>query len=342
MRLFGVTGWKNAGKTGLIERLVREITTRGFSVSTLKHAHHAFDVDQPGKDSFRHRIAGAVEVLLSSGKRWALMHENRGVAEPPLADLLAKLEPVDLVLVEGYKRDAHPKVEAHRAAPGNPLIARDDASVVAIASDVDIPDVTVPVFDLDDTAAVADFILTRVGLVAQQPVATPDLTPPHLSDDCFSLPRGVDWVPVDEALAALRDGVAAVVGQEACLLDAALGRVLSADVKAVRSNPPAANSAVDGYGFAHATIAATGDAVLPLADGRAAAGAPFQAAVPAAHAVRILTGALLPDGVDTVVLQEDVLARDAHIAFDASLRAGANTRRAGEDVMAGAVALAGG
>ncbi|ASM73255.1 MULTISPECIES: molybdopterin-guanine dinucleotide biosynthesis protein B [Roseobacteraceae] len=163
MRIFGVVGWKNAGKTGLMERLVTDITGRGFTVSTVKHAHHSFDVDHPGKDSHRHRIAGATEVLLASRHRFALMHEMRGADELPLSELLEKLSPVDLVLVEGYKRDAHPKVEAHRAETGNPLIAPDDPTIRAVASDSTV-DVSVPVFDLDDTAAIADFILAQVGL----------------------------------------------------------------------------------------------------------------------------------------------------------------------------------
>ena len=136
MRLFGVVGWKNAGKTGLMERLVADITARGFTVSTVKHAHHSFDVDHPGKDSFRHRKAGASEVLLSSRNRVALMQELRGDQEPPLAELLTRLSPVDLVLIEGYKRDDHPKVEAHRVETGNPLIAPGDPTIKAIASDV--------------------------------------------------------------------------------------------------------------------------------------------------------------------------------------------------------------
>ena len=163
MRIYGVVGWKNAGKTGLMERLVTEITGRGISVSTVKHAHHSFDVDHPGKDSHRHRIAGATEVLLSSRNRVALMHELRDAPEPSLADLLARLSPVDLILVEGYKRDTHPKVEAHRAVTGNPLIAPDDPTVRAVASDTAL-DLDRPVFDLDDTVAIADFILSEVGL----------------------------------------------------------------------------------------------------------------------------------------------------------------------------------
>jgi molybdopterin-guanine dinucleotide biosynthesis protein MobB len=156
-------GWKNAGKTGLMERLVTEITGRGLRVSTVKHAHHAFDIDHPGKDSHRHRVAGATEVLLASRNRFALMHELRDEDEPSLAALLAKLSPVDLVLIEGYKRDDHPKIEAHRAETGNPLIAPDDPTVRAVASDVPL-DLDVPVFDLNDAGAIANFILAEVGL----------------------------------------------------------------------------------------------------------------------------------------------------------------------------------
>jgi molybdopterin-guanine dinucleotide biosynthesis protein MobB len=163
MKIYGIVGYKNAGKTGLMERLVTEITGRGFTVSTLKHAHHSFDVDHPGKDSYRHRAAGAHQVLLSSRARWALMTEIRGKDEPPLTALLQRLDPVDLVLVEGYKRDAHPKIEAFREEPGNPLIATDDTTIGAVASDTALT-LDRPVFDLNNTAAIADFILTEVGL----------------------------------------------------------------------------------------------------------------------------------------------------------------------------------
>lgn len=164
MKVWGVVGWKNSGKTGLMERLVTEFVSRGLTVSTLKHAHHRFDVDHPGKDSFRHREAGATEVLLSSRNRWALMHEMRDEEEMPLDDLLAKLSPVDLVLVEGYKRDRHPKVEAHRAETGNPLIAPTDETVRAIASDSGAVAEGRPTFDLNDTKAVADFIAAELEL----------------------------------------------------------------------------------------------------------------------------------------------------------------------------------
>ncbi|MEL7132959.1 MAG: molybdopterin-guanine dinucleotide biosynthesis protein B [Pseudomonadota bacterium] len=163
MKIYGVVGWKNAGKTGLMERLVTEITGRGLTVSTVKHAHHTFDVDHSGKDSHRHRVAGAYEVLLASRNRVALMQELRDADEPTLGALLQRLSPVDLVLIEGYKRDQHPKVEAHRAETGNPLIAACDPTIRAVASDTPL-DMDRPVFDLNDTTAIADFILSEVGL----------------------------------------------------------------------------------------------------------------------------------------------------------------------------------
>lgn len=164
MRVYGVTGWKNSGKTTLMERLVKEITGRGLSVSTVKHAHHATEIDHEGRDSFRHRTAGAREVLVASPVRWALMHELRDAPEPPLTELLAKLSPVDLVLIEGYKRESHPKIEAHRAETGRPLLALDNPTVTAVASDAAPVGLAVPVFDLNDTAAIVDFILSEVGL----------------------------------------------------------------------------------------------------------------------------------------------------------------------------------
>lgn len=164
MKLWGVVGWKNTGKTGLMERLVSEFVSRGLRVSTLKHAHHSFDIDHAGKDSHRHRMAGASEVLLSSRNRWALMHELRDEDEPTLETLLGQLSPVDLVLVEGYKRDQHAKIEAHRGAVGSPLIALNDPTVKAIASDSEATADGRPTFDLNDTRAIADFIAQELDL----------------------------------------------------------------------------------------------------------------------------------------------------------------------------------
>jgi molybdopterin-guanine dinucleotide biosynthesis adapter protein len=163
MRVYGVIGWKNAGKTSLMERLVSEITQRGFSVSTVKHVHHDVDLDHPGKDTYRHRAAGASEVVLASAHRFAILHEHRG-PEPDLGTILARMAPVDLVLVEGYKRDTHAKIEVFREGEARRLIAPGDPTVRAVATDVKV-DVTVPVLDLNDTAAIVDFVLHEVGLV---------------------------------------------------------------------------------------------------------------------------------------------------------------------------------
>jgi len=164
MKVFGVTGWKNSGKTGLVERLVQDLTARGYAVSTVKHAHHSFDLDQPGRDSYRHRAAGAQEVVLGSYNRWAILHELRGEAEPTLDTLLAKMAPVDIVIVEGFKAEPIDKIECFRAAPGHDVIYPNDSRVLAIASDTALPDADRPVFDLSDTAAITDFVIERSGL----------------------------------------------------------------------------------------------------------------------------------------------------------------------------------
>ena len=163
MKIFGVTGWKNSGKTGLMERLITEFTARGLSVSSIKHAHHSFDIDYPGRDSYRHRDAGARQVLLASRNRWALMHELRDEDEPSLGDLLEQLSPVDLVLIEGYKRDRHPKIEAHRKETGQPLIAPEDETIVAVASDTSVT-IDRPVLELNDTTSIANFIAQNLEL----------------------------------------------------------------------------------------------------------------------------------------------------------------------------------
>src|SRR3954462_2670711 len=159
MKVIGIAGWSGAGKTTLLTRVIPLLAARGLTVSTLKHAHHEFDVDQPGKDSHTHRMAGATEVLVASSRRFALVHELRGEAEPRLATLLGKLAPVDLVLIEGYKREPHPKLEVHRAAVGVPLLAPNDSAVVAIASDVALPSARVPVVHLDDVDRIADVLI---------------------------------------------------------------------------------------------------------------------------------------------------------------------------------------
>ncbi len=169
MNLYGVTGWKNSGKTGLMERLVAHFSAQGLVVSTVKHAHHDTETDHPGRDSHRHRLAGAHEVLIASPRRWALLHELRDTPEPPLADLLAHISPCDLVLIEGYKTGLHPKIEVQRLATGQPLMAPDNPTIRAVASDTATHATAglglhLPLFHLDDTPAIAAFIRREVGL----------------------------------------------------------------------------------------------------------------------------------------------------------------------------------
>ncbi len=164
MKLFGVVGWKNSGKTTLVARLVTELRSRGFSVSTMKHAHHAFDLDQPGRDSFKHREAGAHEVLISSGNRWALMHELQGEDEYKLDVLLTKMSPVDIVIIEGFKREPHAKIECHRASSEMPLVSAANKTIMAVASDVDVDTGGLKTLDLNDVSAIADFVIAQTGL----------------------------------------------------------------------------------------------------------------------------------------------------------------------------------
>lgn len=171
MQTFGIVGRKNSGKTHLVARLVRAAVARGLRVSTVKHAHHAFDIDQPGKDSHTHREAGAQEVLVASSQRWALVHEHRGAGEPGLDELLRHLAPCDLVLVEGFKGGGHPKLEVYRASCGQAPLAPLDPGIVAQAVDehtMAMATGAVPRLPLDDTDAVLEFILERTGLASGQ------------------------------------------------------------------------------------------------------------------------------------------------------------------------------
>ena len=163
MKIFGFAGWSGSGKTTLIERVIPVLAGRGLKVSLIKHAHHSFDVDQPGKDSYRHRHAGCAEVLISSSARWALMHELRGAPEPTLDELVAQLAPCDLLLVEGFKRSPIPKLEVYRRENAKPRLHLDDEHIVAIATDVRF-DTALPQFDLDDPEGVAGFIVRHCGL----------------------------------------------------------------------------------------------------------------------------------------------------------------------------------
>ncbi len=164
MKVFGLAGWSGSGKTTLVVRLIPALVARGLRVSTMKHAHHNFDVDTPGKDSYEHRAAGASEVLVTSGRRWALMHELRDAPEPSVEELIGHMTTVDLLLIEGFKHQSHDKLEVHRPALGKPLLCTDDPNIVAVASDAPLLETGRPRLDLDDVEGIADFVIRHCGL----------------------------------------------------------------------------------------------------------------------------------------------------------------------------------
>ena len=166
MKIFGLVGWSGSGKTTLVAKLVPELIGRGFSVSTMKHTHHNFDIDKKGKDSYLHRMAGATEVLITGAKRWAILHENRDAPEPAIDELLARMQDVDLVLIEGFKSHHHKKMEIYRPSVGKPPLSPDNPSIIAVASDVELSDVDIPVINLEDIKGVADYIVGYLGLEA--------------------------------------------------------------------------------------------------------------------------------------------------------------------------------
>ncbi len=161
MQVFGLVGRSGSGKTTLMVSLLAALRRRGRTVSSLKHAHHGFDIDRPGKDSYRHREAGAEEVMLVSGTRWALLHEIRDDVDPPLDELIARMSPVDLLLIEGFHTHGHPTIEVHRPSEGHALMWHRGSDIVAVASDVPLPHIGVPRLDLDDPEAIADFVLAH-------------------------------------------------------------------------------------------------------------------------------------------------------------------------------------
>jgi molybdopterin-guanine dinucleotide biosynthesis protein B len=164
MKVIGIVGWSGSGKTSLLVELLPLLRGMGLTVSTMKHAHHPFDLDRPGKDSFRHREAGASEVMVVAASRWVLMHEYREEAEPSIESLIERMTPVDLLLIEGFKTHPHPKLEIHRESEGRPLLCTEDRDIVAVASDTRLPNLEIPCLDLNDPQAIAGFILAYAGL----------------------------------------------------------------------------------------------------------------------------------------------------------------------------------
>ena len=167
MKMFGVAGWSGSGKTTLVKAVIPALIERGLKISTIKHTHHNFDIDRPGKDSFEHRAAGAHEVVITGAARWALLHENRGEPEPDINAMLSRMSPVDLVIIEGFKSYSHPKMEVYRPEVGKPIICTDDPSVVAVASTASL-DVNIPQLDLNDVEAIAEFVINYCELPAER------------------------------------------------------------------------------------------------------------------------------------------------------------------------------
>ena len=164
MKVIGIVGWSGSGKTSLVVQVLPILREHGLRVSTMKHAHHRFDVDKPGKDSFRHREAGASEVLVVTSSRWVLMHESREEPEPSIESLIERMTPVDLLLIEGFKTHHHPKIEIYRQTEGKPQLCPQDPGIVAVASDRPLPRLTIPQLDLNDPRAIAEFIMVHTGL----------------------------------------------------------------------------------------------------------------------------------------------------------------------------------
>ncbi len=329
-RVFGIIGWKNTGKTHLVARLVAALVARGYRVATIKHAHHSFDIDHKGRDSYRHRMAGASQVMVVSESRFALMAEGMGAGGvPDLSTLLAKLEPTDFVLLEGFKTAPLPKIECYRGEADKEsdtpnLLAKTDKTIVGIASDANIKNPPCAVLDLNDTDGLCDFIINHT---------SPNKSPAPKKS---TMPSGVDWTAVADVLDGLKTRLTCTLPSEQIPTPNAGGRILSVDITASQANPPFANSAVDGYGFAHASLSKSKQTTLTVTENHATAGAVIDSPVGAGLAIPILTGAPLPAGVECVVLQESVTKTDGKITFPSAIKRGANTRTKGEDIAQGA------
>ena len=361
MKVVGFCGFSGSGKTTLVEQLVKCLKQAGQRVSVVKHAHHAFDIDQAGKDSWRHRQAGASEVVIASERRLAMMREYDTVATPTVHDLIAELSPCDWVLVEGFKRAELAKIEVWRASTAQPVIYANDAHVLAICTDskAQLPLPTqLPIMDLNDAAAVAKFLLQQAArfeyVAPPAPTQAVAALVPAVANVSRPGPARAPLLTLDDALARLLLAVAQPAASEAMSLSTfdALGRILAEDVRSALDVPPADNSSMDGYALRRADVAALG-AVLPVSQ-RIPAGVVGVALQPGT-AARVFTGAQVPDGADAVVMQEQCEAVIDDEASDAAIdpattrvrvnvlpAAGQWIRRRGEDVRAGAVVLSAG
>jgi len=342
MQVFGVVGWKNNGKTTLVERLISQLTLMGYKVSSVKHAHHDVDIDEPGRDSYRHRAAGATQTLLATEKRWALMHEYREQEVPELEQLLHLFEPCDLVIVEGYKGADHPKLEVVRNLNKRGFLADKMPNIVAVATDKDNLDITLPQLDINNIQQVADFVLQHTGLVGKAAKPAEPTVPAKASNDCYSpdqqlLPAPIVWQ-------RMQDAVSTQVSCETLAIGECINRRLSEDVSTSYDSPRFNNVAVDGYAFNYDDLTSAKDLSLPLMAAEANAGGSAKISLASGHCIRVLTGARMPLGADTVVMQEDVSViqttdSQSTVTFPSDCKAGGNWRPKGEDVKAGEIII---
>jgi len=342
MQVFGIVGWKNNGKTTLTERLISQLTLMGYKVSSVKHAHHNVDIDEPGRDSYRHRAAGATQTLLATDKRWALMHEYRDQDTLELTQLLHLFEPCDLVIVEGYKGADHAKLEVVRNLNQRGFLADQMPNIVAIATDKDDLTIKLPQLDINNIQQVADFVLQHTGLVA------PPTEPNKASNDCYSsdqqlLTASVVWQRMQEAVSTL-------VSSEILAIEECINRRLAENVTTAYDSPRFNNVAVDGYAFSYDDLTNTkssGLPLLPLMTQEANAGGSAKISLARGYCIRVLTGARMPLGADTVVMQEDVIITQSkdtaeginNVTFPNDCKAGTNWRPKGEDVKAGDIII---
>lgn len=329
MKVFGVVGWKNNGKTTLVERLISQLTSMGYKVSSVKHAHHNVDIDEPGRDSYRHRAAGAKQTLLATQHRWALMREHREQDTPKLEQLLPLFEPCDLVIVEGYKGAVHPKLEIVRHLNKEGLLADQMPNIVALVTDQPHLPSDLPQLDLNNIQQVTDFVLQHTGLVTSPAV--------HEVNDCYSPAQQLQtaetvWQRM-QALASTQ------VKSQTLPLEQCMNRRLAEALTTPYDSPRFDNAAVDGYAFNCNDLIQQPDATLPLMATEANAGGSEKLSLKQGYCMRVLTGAQMPKGANTVVMQEDVHLTNDSVTFPSHYKAHSNWRPQGEDVKAGEVII---
>ena len=329
MKVFGVVGWKNNGKTTLVERLISQLTSMGYKVSSVKHAHHNVDIDEPGRDSYRHRAAGAKQTLLATQHRWALMREHREQDTPKLEQLLPLFEPCDLVIVEGYKGAVHPKLEIVRHLNKEGLLADQMPNIVALVTDQPHLPSDLPQLDLNNIQQITDFVLQHTGLVTTPAV--------HEVNDCYSPAQQLQTAEtVWQGMQAL---ASTQVKSQTLALDQCMNRRLAEALTTPYDSPRFDNAAVDGYAFNCNDLIQQPDATLPLMATEANAGGSEKLSLKQGYCMRVLTGAQMPKGANTVVMQEDVHLTNDSVTFPSHYKAHSNWRPQGEDVKAGEVII---